>query len=344
MDASLVVEADLVIDDEVVPLAGDDHVVVAVGPELHRPLQLAGGERRDAGEEIGLGLLAAEPAAHAPHLDGDGMGGDAQHLRHHVLHLAGMLRRGEDLHVLLLAGDGERNLAFEVEMILPADRHRALEPARTFRQRGRDIAPFELERVGHQRAAGRTGRRDIEHRRGLLIDRLRQHRRLPRRRARLRDHGEERLAVMQDRLRREDRLVMAMRRGDVVGARNIGRRQHRDHAGRRQHGREIERHQPPMGDAAETKIGVQQPLRRSDVVDIDGFARDMAGGGIVDARRSDHRGGFLVEPAARISHGRPPRVGRPRASRYRVASSRSGTASAGCLRPSAGSRPRPACR
>ncbi len=38
-----------------------------------------------------------------------------------VLHLARVLRRGMDDHVAVLAGDGERDLAFEVEVLLAAD-------------------------------------------------------------------------------------------------------------------------------------------------------------------------------------------------------------------------------
>jgi hypothetical protein len=34
VDLARIVEADLVIDDEIVPLAGSGHVVVAVGPDL----------------------------------------------------------------------------------------------------------------------------------------------------------------------------------------------------------------------------------------------------------------------------------------------------------------------
>ena len=44
-----------------------------------------------------------------------------QHLRDEVLHLARMLGRGMDQHVAVLARDGERHLAFEIEMLLPAD-------------------------------------------------------------------------------------------------------------------------------------------------------------------------------------------------------------------------------
>ena len=69
-DAAVVVEADLVVDEEVVALAGRDHVVVAVGPDLDRAAELLGGDRGERGELVALRLLAAEAAAHAPHLDG----------------------------------------------------------------------------------------------------------------------------------------------------------------------------------------------------------------------------------------------------------------------------------
>ena len=74
-----------------------------------------------AGDQRRLALLAAEAAAHAPHLDGDGVVGKAEHLGDGVLDLARMLRRGMDQHVARLAGDGVGDLTFEVEMVLAAD-------------------------------------------------------------------------------------------------------------------------------------------------------------------------------------------------------------------------------
>ena len=62
------IEADRPVDAEIVALAGHHHVVVAVEPELARP---AGGVRRERGEHgplRRLAFLAAEAAAHAPHL------------------------------------------------------------------------------------------------------------------------------------------------------------------------------------------------------------------------------------------------------------------------------------
>ena len=114
-------QPDAVVDPEVVALAGHDHVVVAVEPELARPAGLAGAERRQRRPLRRLALLAAETAAHPAHLDGDGVAVERRALGDDVLHLARVLGRGVDDHVAVLAGDGERDLAFEIEMLLSAD-------------------------------------------------------------------------------------------------------------------------------------------------------------------------------------------------------------------------------
>ena len=77
----LPVETDVVVDLEIVTLAGHGEVVVAVGPDLGRTSGLLGDQGRHHGEEIALGLLAAEGAAHTPHLDGDGIGRHPQRPR-----------------------------------------------------------------------------------------------------------------------------------------------------------------------------------------------------------------------------------------------------------------------
>ena len=47
--------------------------------------------------------------------------GTLQHVRHEVLHLGRVLGGGMDGDVAILARDGERDLAFEIEVLLPAD-------------------------------------------------------------------------------------------------------------------------------------------------------------------------------------------------------------------------------
>ena len=50
-DAPLGIEPDIVIDAELMPFAGQDHVVVAVEPQFHRPLRASREQCRGAGDE-----------------------------------------------------------------------------------------------------------------------------------------------------------------------------------------------------------------------------------------------------------------------------------------------------
>ena len=70
LDPAVAVEADIVVGGEIVALAGHDHVVVAVGADLGRAAGLGGDQSAGGGISGGLGLLAAEPAAHPADLDG----------------------------------------------------------------------------------------------------------------------------------------------------------------------------------------------------------------------------------------------------------------------------------
>src|SRR3546814_8599573 len=62
-DAPRVVKADVVVDEKLVTLAGDDEVVVAVGADLGGAASLLGDQGGNHGKEVALGLLAAEGAA-----------------------------------------------------------------------------------------------------------------------------------------------------------------------------------------------------------------------------------------------------------------------------------------
>ncbi len=110
---------------EVVALAGRDHVVVAVRPDLDRPVELLGGDRGDRGKLVALRFLAAEAAAHAPHMHRDGVRCHAERMGDHVLDLARVLRGRPDGDLLVLAGDRHGDLALKVEVVLSADAHLA---------------------------------------------------------------------------------------------------------------------------------------------------------------------------------------------------------------------------
>ena len=124
-------------------LAGEDEVVVAVEAHLAGPAGDARGERRERRPLRRLAFLAAEAAAHAADLAGDIGIRQAEHARDDVLDLGRVLRRGIDVHRPVLARDGERDLAFEIEMLLAADAKRALEPVRCGRDRRLRVAAAE---------------------------------------------------------------------------------------------------------------------------------------------------------------------------------------------------------
>ena len=71
MDDSAVVKSDIVIDDKIMPLAGDDHVVITVIAHLAGPSRRPRGDGAGHGQRVPLTFLAAEAAAHAPRLDPD---------------------------------------------------------------------------------------------------------------------------------------------------------------------------------------------------------------------------------------------------------------------------------
>ncbi len=118
---ALVVEAGGIVDAEVVTLAGDAEIVVAVVAQHHGTAGLSREKCCDGSRQIALGLLAAERAAHAPDLDRYRMIGHAERGRDLVLDLGRVLRRAVDGDLVAFAGDGDRNLAFEVEVLLAAD-------------------------------------------------------------------------------------------------------------------------------------------------------------------------------------------------------------------------------
>ena len=123
VDHALVVVADFVRVVEIVALAGDHHVVVAVRTQLDRAQQLPCSERRAAREQTRLRFLAAETAAHAPAFDQHVVRRHAQRVRDHVLHFGRVLRRAVDVHAVVVLRHRVRNLAFQIELLLAAEQH-----------------------------------------------------------------------------------------------------------------------------------------------------------------------------------------------------------------------------
>ena len=195
---ALVVETDLEAAEERVPLAGDHHVALAVEAKPHRAVRLPCAEGCDGREGVGVGLLAAEAAAHAQGLAGDLVLGHAEHARDDRLRLGGVLGRRVDHHLAGLVEVDEGALALEVELLLAADVELALQTTRRLRELLLHIAAFgcAVNREGAGVVAlGRDGCLDAHD--GRLLRDLEHHRRggAPGERLGLREDPEHRLAI-----------------------------------------------------------------------------------------------------------------------------------------------------
>ncbi len=132
-DAAVVVEAHVPRILERVPLAGRAHVVVAVEAKLGRaPVAARNSAATHANSDICVSLPPKPPPMRR-HSTTTSCALMRERVRDHLLHFAGMLRGRVDLHAAAFARHGQRDLAFEVEMVLRRRRarFRAADAART---------------------------------------------------------------------------------------------------------------------------------------------------------------------------------------------------------------------
>ena len=275
LDAPLGVEAHLVVGDEVVAFPRQAHVVVAIEPDLARLAGEARAECRNRRPLRGLRLLAAERAAHAPGLHRDRGVRQVEHVREQMLQLARMLGRGMDLHVAVLARDRERDLAFEIEMLLAADAQLAFDALGAGGER--EAGVVLAERIIRQDAAiGGERVVDGDERRTGRHFEFHEFRRAASLIAGFRHHRECDLTAEFDAVGDEHRIVM-LHRADVVRARNVRRRQHRDYARRGAHRGQVHAKQLPGRDRHAADRDVQEPLGLAHVVDEGCASGDVLG-------------------------------------------------------------------
>jgi len=278
-----------IVDAEIMPLAGDDHVVITVIAHLGRPPGQSGGNGTGAGQRVALAFLAAETAAHAPRLDADGMHRQAQRVGHLVLDLGRVLGRAMHQHVAAFLRQDQRGLAFQVEMFLPADLDPARQAVRCGGQRRVDIALGIDARAILEAGLRGQGLVDGQHGRFTRIVDLPQPRRRPRGVMAGGDDQEERLAQVMDRPIAKQRLVMGTGR-DIIGAGQIGSRDHRHDAGGRADGAEIHRGDLPARDIRQAEGQMQRARRCRDIIDIARRAGHMQGRGIMGKRAGNAHG------------------------------------------------------
>ena len=197
-----------------------------------------------------------------------------------VLDLGRVLRRGMDEHVAILERQCEGDLAFEVEMLLPADLHPAFDDVRGFRQRPGGIASGPDAGPGFEAAVG--GQRLIDGQEGgqLLDVELRLLHRLAGGEMAFGGKEEHLLADVMHRAGGKQRLVLG--RGGAVGhVVEIFGRPDADDTGRVADRGKVERADAAMRDGRQAEGKMQGAGGRRDVIDIARDAGDMQRPGIV---------------------------------------------------------------
>ena len=278
--AAAIIVGHVIIDPEIVPLAGDRHVVVAVIAHLGGAARQGRHHRAGAGERIALAFLAAKAAAHPAGLDADRVHRLADGLGNLVLDLGRVLGRGMDDHIAIVLREDEGGLAFQIEMLLPAHLEPPLKAVRRGREGGVDIALGPDAGAFLKAAVCGKGLVDGQDRRLFGVGDLG----LPRRAAggvvARRRHEEDLLADIMNGAIREDWFVMR-RRGAIVGEGHIFGGQHHDDTGGRADVAQVHRRDAPPRDGRQAKGEVQRVGGSRDIVDIARRARDVQGPGIM---------------------------------------------------------------
>ena len=262
---------------------GHDHVVVAAQPQLGRPAGERRGEGGQRGDAGGLGLLAAEGAAHAAHFHQHVVDFDPEDVRHPVLHLGRVLGGGVDGDVPVLAGDRQGDLGFEIEMVLPAARYLAGHPAGGRLDRALGVSPDD--------AVGRIGelpffqrRVDGEDRLQHLVTDIDQPGGLAAQIVGVGGDDEDRLAGILGEALGENGLVGEDGR-DIVLSRNVAGPEDAGHPRRPERVRDIHRDDPRMGVGADHREDLQRAGQRRHVVHIDRIAGDVLDRAVVPEPR-----------------------------------------------------------
>ncbi len=290
---AVVIEANVVLDVEGVALAGHGHVFHARQTHLGRAPGEVCNHGAHARGACGLGLLAAEAAAHAAHVDDDLVHRDAKHLGDQLLHLGGVLRRGVDDHAAVLGGHHRGDLSLQVEMFLPANVQAALQATRGAGQCVGRIAALVGVAVEHEVLLAQ-GIDHVDHRLQIFVLNDRGHGRFTRGFQAVGSDGNHRLAdifdfaVGQQRITGHDRAYVELTRYVLRsdGDRNAGYGVAR--------GR-VDAHDSGMGAVAHAGIDVQLIGEFQTVVDVHRLASDMLGRAVMFDAAADAGDQVLLE-------------------------------------------------
>ena len=273
LDPASTVETDVVIDDEIVPLARHDHVVVAVEAQLAGAPRFIRHQSGNAGNQCRLAFFAAKGATHAAAFNDNIFRPFADCRSHQVLNLARMLRGAVQVEIAVLGRESCRDLPLEIELILPAKIEAAFQAVLCVSQRR--LAVASRDRLARQnKGLGRERGARIENCFQVLVFYCCQLCCLACLIDRFRGNGEHGLPHILNESGCENRIV-GYDRPAVVFTRNIGRGHDSHDAGRLSNSAEV--HFPDFGVWPRTHADgkVQQILPLGYVIDIDGLATNM---------------------------------------------------------------------
>ena len=287
-DAARLIDPRAVFDTEIVPLAGDDHVVVAVIAHLGGPPRQMRHQPAGHGQRIALAFLATEPAAHAAAFDPDRVHRKPKRLGHLVLDLGRVLGGGLHHHAPL-GGKREGGLTLQIEMLLPAHVEAPFDHMRRGGDGGPGIALLPDHRPAFETAVGLKRLIDGQDRGPFAVVDPAQPGGLARLKMAFRDDEEDRLADVMHHPRGQHRFIMDGR-GHIVGEGQVPGGPDRDHARRGAHRRQVHRRDFPMRDGRQAEGKVQGVRGQRHVVDIARPARNVQRAGIMRQGLCDAHG------------------------------------------------------
>ena len=231
-DAPGIVNPGAVVDPQVMPFAGDHHVVVAIIAHPGWPPQTAGHHRAGDGKGVALAFLATKATAHAANLDTHRAHRQMKRMGHLVLHFGRVLGGRVDNHAPAFLGNRGSDLSFQVEVFLTADLEGSLNQFQRLGDGPGGIALLPDDWPLFEPAARRQSLIDSQNCRELPVGHLSQPHRLTSRKVGLGNHKEDRLADIVDLSHSEKRFIM--RRRAAIGhlGQVLGRQDSQDAGGR----------------------------------------------------------------------------------------------------------------
>ena len=280
--------AHVIADAEIVTLASDDHVIVAVIAHLGRAFELMRHHRTGNGQGVALAFLAAKSTTHSARFDPHRMHGLTDGVGDFVLNFSGMLGGGMDQHIAIVLWQGAGGLAFEVEMLLPADLKCIAQAHGRIDQHGLRLPAFPNHRIA-KTAVG--GKRLINGQNGVFVRNveLGQTRGLACRQMRGRRDQKHGLSDIMHLVRGQEWLIMHGW-GNIIGKGQVRGGHHGDHARRMTHLCQIKPIDLTRSHRGLAKCQMHGVGGQGDVIDIARRTRNMQFGGIMGQGFGDAHG------------------------------------------------------